>query len=77
MNSIDLSRLSDSELLEYEKLLEQVAIDNRWKSLREIDSKTPKNYKFLYESYYNQKYNGDELVDGFKGVVLEGSARSA
>lgn len=74
---IDLSALTDDELLEYEKLLDEVAIDQRWESMRVMSDKTPKNYRFLFESYYNQKYIGEELVSGFKGVVLEGSARSA
>jgi len=77
MSNLRLDLLTDEELIEYQTLLAQVEIDNRWKSLRVIDENTPKNYRYLYENYYSQKYEGEKLVAGKKGVVLEGSARSA
>ena len=77
MSNLRLDLLTDEELIEYQTLLAQVEIDNRWKSLRDLNEDTPKNYRFLYESYYTQKYEAEKLVAGKKGVVLEGSARSA
>lgn len=77
MSNLRLDLLTDEELIEYQALLTQVEVDNRWKSLRDLNEDTPKNYRFLYESYYSQKYEGEKLVAGKKGVVLEGSARSA
>lgn len=77
MSNLRLDLLTDEELIEYQTLLAQVEIDNRWKSLRELNDDTPKNYRFLYESYYTQKYEAEKLVAGKKGVVLEGSGRSA
>lgn len=35
-----------------------------------------KNFKYLVKSCTEQKYEGDELVKGKRGVVLEGSSRS-
>lgn len=34
------------------------------------------NFRYLLKSYDDQKYEGDELVAGKRGVVLEGSSRS-
>lgn len=63
-------------LLELEMLLKKKAISDRRRELCFITDETPKNYSFLYNSFTQQRYEGDELVAGYKGVVLEGSARS-
>jgi len=72
----DLSKLTNAQLLEYEALLKQTAIDDKLLALKKINDKTPKNYAFLYNALHDQKFNGDKLVSGYIGVVLEGSARS-
>ena len=38
--------------------------------------KINKNFRFLHDSCLNQKYDGDNLVNGKRGAVLEGSSRS-
>lgn len=68
--------ITDEELLLYEKLKKEVEIDNRRSLLTKIDERTPKNYKFLYDAFSKQKFEKGKLVAGYKGVVLEGSARS-
>lgn len=73
----DFSLLSDAELLEYIQLQKALEIDNRWRALNEIISTTPINYAYLFRAYHDQKYQGEKLIAGYKGVVLEGSARSA
>lgn len=34
------------------------------------------NFKYLVKSYTEQEYKGDELINGKRGVILEGSSRS-
>lgn len=68
--------LSDKEIIELERLLKEQSISDRHKSLTNINEKTPLNYKFIYESFISQKYQGDKLISGYKGVILEGGARS-
>jgi phage terminase large subunit len=63
-------------LLELESLLKKRDIANRRRELRFIDENTPKNYSFLFNAFEQQRYEGEKLVSGYKGVVLEGSARS-
>lgn len=62
--------LSDAELMELETLL-------KIESLEFMDEEWSKNYAFLKQSYDKQRYVGETIVDGFKGVILEGGARSA
>lgn len=69
--------LTDEELIELQQLQEQVEIDRRWAALRSPTPLTPKNYTFLLNSFTEQRYQGEQLVAGYKGVILEGSARSA
>lgn len=44
--------------------------------LYKFNDKTNKNYKLLFNSFAKQKYDGDNLIAGARGVVLEGSSRS-
>lgn len=78
MSNLRLDLLTDEELIEYQTLLAQVEIDNRWKDLRNPQNGgVNPNYKFVFDAYYNQKYNKEqELESGYRGVVLEGSSRS-
>ena len=51
------------------------------KKLNELDDDTNPNYKLLFESITQQKYEKDEkgddvLVSGYRGAALEGSSRS-
>lgn len=72
--------LTDSEIIELEELLKWEKIYNLKKSLNDYNEKTNPNYKLLRESILSQRYetrNGKpELVDGKRGVILEGSSRS-
>lgn len=69
--------LSDSEILELEKLLQEQKIDLLNRGLFEFNEETNPNYKFLYDAIKNQEYNSThELVNGYRGCVLEGSSRS-
>ena len=72
-----LASLSDDELLEYYELLETQLVTEEWDKLNNpVKGDVNDNYLFLYECFYGQKYEGEKLVAGKKGVVLEGSARS-
>ena len=68
--------LTDAEIIELEQLLAWEKTHKKREALKVIDENTPKNYSFIYNAMTSQKYKGDKLVQGFKGVVLEGSARS-
>ena len=69
--------LSDAEILTLEKLLEEQKTDLLTQGLYLFNNKTNPNYKYLYEAITTQEYNyKDELVKGYRGVVLEGSSRS-
>lgn len=68
--------LTASEVELLEKLLNQRTIARRKKSILTIDENTPKNFAYLRECFERQRYDGDVLVDGKKGVILEGGARS-
>lgn len=69
--------LSDSEILELEQLLNEQKTDLLKQGLSLFNENTNLNYKFLYHSIQNQQYNNlDELISGYRGVVLEGSSRS-
>lgn len=62
--------LTDAELLEFETLL-------KIEELSFMDETTSRNYAFLKESYDKQRYVGEQIAEGFKGVILEGGARSS
>lgn len=68
--------LSDDEIVELEELLKLESIDNRRQGLKVINENTPKNYAFIYNGLTTQKYENEKLIQGYKGIVLEGSARS-
>lgn len=69
--------LSDSQILRLKQLLKEQKIDLLNEGLSCFNDKTNPNYKFLYEAITNQTYNDkQELIKGYRGVVLEGSSRS-
>jgi len=69
--------LTDSEILELENLLAEQKIDLLNQGLVSYTEKTNKNYKFLHQAIINQEYDlRGELINGYRGVVLEGSSRS-
>lgn len=70
--------ITDSELLELEKLLHEEEIYQRRESLKCINHEShTKNYSFLQSQRSKRKYNDKgELIEGTKIEVLEGSARS-
>lgn len=76
LTDYDFSKLTDQELQLLLKLLKDNEIDLKRKSLKTIDDQTALNYKFLKENYDAIKYEGDKLVNGKKGIILEGGARS-
>lgn len=61
--------LTDSEILELEQLL-------KIEELNILPKEVNDNYKFLKKQFEEQKYVNEQLVNGSKGVVLEGGARS-
>lgn len=82
---MDLSNLTDQELLRLKTLLHDREIYNRREALKDYYTDKNPNYTYLAESYAKQKYvkgvdeTGQEidvLIDGKRGVVLEGSSRS-
>ena len=67
-----LASLSDDELLEYYELLETQLVTEEWDKLNNpVKGDVNDNYLFLYECFYGQKYEGEKLVAGKKGVVLK------
>jgi len=68
--------ITDEEILLLERLLKEDEIDKRNKQLINIDENTPLNYKVLKENFDTITYDYDKLVKGYKGVILEGGARS-
>lgn len=72
--------LTDAEILELEKLLQEQEQHERIKSLTEFNELTSKNYKALFNAINGQEWGKDEnnrpiLVSGYAGFVLEGSSR--
>lgn len=68
--------LTDSEILELEKLLQEKKIDDLKRGLTSFDEDTNPNYRFLYDAITTQKYSEGKLIEGYRGCVLEGSSRS-
>lgn len=69
--------LTDAEILELEKLLIEEKTDLLFDGLENFTEETNPNYRFLCESIKNQQYNSKgELVNGYRGCILEGSSRS-
>lgn len=63
---------------EFNELVTRKARHERTEALKDYDSdKNNPNYNFLLKSLSEQKYEGDKIVGGYRGVVLEGSSRSA
>lgn len=74
--------LTDSEILELERLLELRERDKLVSSLTNLTEETSPNYKLLYESLNAQEWvvnnaGKPELKSGVVGCVLEGSSRSS
>jgi len=76
--------LTDAEIIELEELLQIQEIHDRRNALKDHFDRNP-NYSFIVEAFNNQKYTKgrdkagkeiDILIDGYRGVVLEGSSRS-
>jgi PBSX family phage terminase large subunit len=70
--------LTDSELIELEKLLHQQEIDDRRSALIDPNHKDhTKNYKFIQKQNNEREYDSKgNLIKGTKITTLEGSARS-
>lgn len=68
--------LSDKEMLELEKLIEEKAIFEKRELLKNPIEANP-NFVFLKKSISEQNYNDQgELKSGYRGCALEGSSRS-
>lgn len=68
--------LSDKEIIELEKLVEEKAIFEKRELLKFPVESNP-NYYFLQKSISEQNYNElGELISGYRGCALEGSSRS-
>lgn len=69
--------LTETEIKELETLLKEREIDATRNRLNIIDKETNPNYKILYTSIKDQKYDADgNLINGYRGAALEGSSRS-
>lgn len=72
--------ITDEELFELEKLVNDQEIFERRESLKNHFKDKNPNYTFISESFKAQKYEDKkgktELVSGYRGVILEGSSRS-
>ena len=69
--------MNNDEIIELEQLLLEDKIETLKESLYIFNQKTNPNYEFIYNAINKQKYNDkDELINGFSGVILEGSSRS-
>lgn len=77
--------LTDAEIIEFEKLVREEEIYQRREALKDFYNNKNPNYTFLADAYSKQKYvkmlddNDEEidvLIDGKRGIVLEGSSRS-
>ena len=76
LTQYDLSKLTDEELSLLNSLLDEKKIDDRRAELLNITEETPRNYSYLVENYHAIQYDGDKLISGKKGIILEGGARS-
>lgn len=76
LDEYDLENLPDEQLSELYKLVEEQRLADKMNSIKFIDVDTPTNYAALKNNYDSIKYDGERLVSGFKGVILEGGARS-
>lgn len=72
---MDLYDLSDDEIFELEELLKEQDIYERFDNL--ANPKTANvNYLLLHNAIHKQKYDDEgDLIDGYRGGVLEGSSR--
>lgn len=69
--------LTDAEILELEQLLIEEKTDLLFDGLENFTKETNPNYRFLYNAIKNQEYDSKgELVNGYRGCILEGSSRS-
>lgn len=74
--------ITDSEIIELERLLKEQEEFDFKKHLTRIDENTSPNYKALYNAINTQEWGRDEdnkpsLINGYAGFVLEGSSRSS
>jgi len=66
------------EIQRLKKLLREEEIYQLEKGLTTFNQDTSKNYKILYNAINDQEFNGKgELINGYSGVILEGSSRSS
>lgn len=72
----DFSKLKPAEVALLESLLSKKLIIDKNNSIKNIDIDTPLNYVILKKNYDEITYEGEKLVKGCKGVILEGGARS-
>lgn len=76
LSEYDLELLSSAELTLLNGLLAEQKLSDKNNSILKIDIDTPLNYAVLKSNFDSIKYDGEKLVSGCKGVVLEGGARS-
>jgi len=76
LSEYDLDKLSEDELSQLLELMNKQELAIKHNNLKFIDIDTPLNYIVLKENYDSIKFQGDKLIRGSKGVILEGGARS-
>lgn len=72
----ELAALPTEKLLELAQLMSQEKMANKYLTITDIDVDTPLNYMKLKHNFETIRFEGDKLVAGFKGVIMEGGARS-
>lgn len=76
LSDYDLEKLPPHKLAELHRLVKEQKLVDKHNSVRYIDVDTATNYATLKNNYDEIEYRGDKLIKGFKGVIMEGGARS-
>lgn len=76
LSQYDLEKLSGAQLIELSQLIEEERIAEKRNTIKHLDLDTPLNYIKLRTNFDTIKYSGDKMVAGYKGVIMEGGARS-
>src|SRR5262245_48953974 len=76
LDDYDLESLPEDQLIQLHKLVNEQAIADKMNTIKYIDVDTSLNYAKLKHNYDSIAYRGEKLIRGYKGVIMEGGARS-
>ena len=76
LSEYDLEKLPPDQLVELHRLVNEQKLKDKMDSIKYIDVDTATNYAVLKENYDAIKFRGEKLISGYKGVIMEGGARS-